>query len=406
MAPGPDRMRVLIAGGGVAGLEALLALRELAEERVEIELLAPQRDFVYRPLAVAEPFGRGRAYRFDLAALVEEQGALFRPDALASVDPDRATARTRAGRRIAYDALVLACGAVSRQALPGALTFWGSPTADASHQFLGELQRGAPREIVFALPPDTGWPLPAYELALLTRIHLASIRADEVGVTIATHEPRPLDLFGDEASDAIATLLRERGIGLCTGCRAFGVEAGALALEPAGRLVADRVVTLPRLEGRAIPGIPCDEQGFVAVDRHGLVEGLDDVYAAGDATSYPVKQGGLAAQQADAVAEELAQRAGALVDPQPFRPVLRGLLLTGGRPAFMRAELNGGSSPSPRRFELDSQPLWWPPGKIAGRYLAPHLAAKANALLDPPPPPEIGSVEVDLELPQGTPKLL
>ena len=52
-----SRMRVLIAGGGVAALEAMLALRALAADRVSVVLVAPDREFVYRPLAVAEPFG-------------------------------------------------------------------------------------------------------------------------------------------------------------------------------------------------------------------------------------------------------------------------------------------------------------------------------------------------------------
>ena len=60
-------LRVLIAGGGVAGLEALLALRDLAGDRVELTLLSPETEFVYRPMAVAEPFGRGRADRHPLA---------------------------------------------------------------------------------------------------------------------------------------------------------------------------------------------------------------------------------------------------------------------------------------------------------------------------------------------------
>ena len=46
------RLQVLIAGAGVAGLEAAFALRELAGDRVSVTLLAPNSDFIYRPLAV------------------------------------------------------------------------------------------------------------------------------------------------------------------------------------------------------------------------------------------------------------------------------------------------------------------------------------------------------------------
>ena len=47
------RPKVLVAGGGVAALETMLALRDLAGERVEIELLSPEAAFRYRPLDVA-----------------------------------------------------------------------------------------------------------------------------------------------------------------------------------------------------------------------------------------------------------------------------------------------------------------------------------------------------------------
>ena len=105
------------------------------------------------------------------------------------------------------------------------------------------------------------------------------------------------------------------------------------------------------------------------------MSGAPGVYAAGDATAFPVKQGGLATQQADAVAEAIAADLDIVPDPAPFRPVLRGLLLTGGAPLYLRAELSGDQEPTARRLqgEVSGRALWWPPGKVAGRYLAPYL---------------------------------
>ena len=386
---------MVIAGGGVAGLELLVGLRAMAEERALIELVCPRRDFVYRPSAVAEPFGLGRAHRFDLATLVEDLGARFVPDAIASVDPARHLARTRAGAEIAYDSLVLACGTTSQQALAGAFTFWGSAGSAEYRGLLGELETGGPCDVVFALPAGAGWPLPLYELALLTRSHLGARGVSGVRVTIATHESAPLELFGSRASEAVAELLAERGIAVCTDCYPVAVEDGRLEVVPAGHLPADHVVSLPRLAGRPPAGTPCDSEGFVPVDRHGRVEGLDDVFAAGDLTNFPVKQGGIAAQQADAVAEWLAAQLHAPVDPQPFRPVLRGLLLTGREPAFLRAEVSGGRGEA---STASTDALWWPPGKVVGRYLAPHLAALANAELTPPPPREAATLPIEVPL--------
>src|SRR6476646_2651742 len=104
--------RVLIVGGGVAAVEAMLALRDLAEERVDVELIAPEPYFWYAPLAVAEPFGSQPARHFDLALLAQACGALFSLGAVVGVDADRRAARTVVGRtdggEIPHDALVLA----------------------------------------------------------------------------------------------------------------------------------------------------------------------------------------------------------------------------------------------------------------------------------------------------------
>jgi sulfide:quinone oxidoreductase len=166
-----------------------------------------------------------------------------------------------------------------------------------------------------------------------------------------------------------------------------------LSLAPEGQLAAERVVALPRLEGPAIDGVPTDGHGFIPTDPSGYVRERADIFAAGDATTFPIKQGGLAAQQADAAAEEIASLAGADVEPEPFRPILRGLILTGRAPLYARAELTAAGSP----FLSGSEPLWWPPGKIVGRYLAPFLAERSGTILDPTPPPsESLSVAADL----------
>jgi hypothetical protein len=109
------------------------------------------------------------------------------------------------------------------------------------------------------------------------------------------------------------------------------------------------------------------------------------VFAAGDATDFPIKQGGLAAQQADAVAEAIAASVGADIDPQPFRPILRGVLLTGAAPRYLRADLSGTAGDD---FTISSRPIWWPPDKLSGRYLAPYLSSQVGDALDVMPQDE------------------
>lgn len=371
-------LRVLIAGGGVAAIECLLALRVLGGPRVEIALLAPEPEFVYRPVSVAEPFGRGEARRFSLSEIAHDQGATVHAGTLAAVDPIRKHVLLGSGAELDYDVLVIAVGARQRESLPGALTFGGPADVPALEALLDELDRGEIESVAFALTAAITWPLPLYELAVLT-----AARAPDRDVTLVSWEEEPLGVFGARASRAVSDLLAARGIRVRMPVRAVAAKPGVLLLEGSGRVRADRVVALPRLEGHRIVGVPADALGFIPTDLHGKVPGLADVYAAGDGTAFPLKQGGLAAQQADAVAESIAAGAGAAVEPRPFPAVMRGLLITGGEPLYLRADGSAATSVAMRddstvRGEPESvaarSALWWPPSKIAGRYLAPYLA--------------------------------
>lgn len=290
--------RVLIAGGGVAALETMIALEHLAGESLQVQLLAPERDFVYRPLLVAEPFGRGAARRFSLETLAASTGASFQWDALTSVDPGHHRATTRSDEQLDYDVLVIAGGARARLSLPGAVTFWDSRDTTTYRDLLHEIEEGSVTEIVFSVPSLLAWPLPLYELAMMTATHAAEHAAGDISISIVTPEEAPLELFGADASTTVRTLLDRQGI-----------------------------------------RIRC-----------------------GDVTSFPVRHRGIAAQWGDTVAEAIAADAGMPIEPTPLRPTVRGLLLTG------------------------AEPLWWPPGKIAGRYIAPHLASLAKRELWTAPP--------------------
>jgi sulfide:quinone oxidoreductase len=387
--------KVLIAGGGVAALEAALTLRALAEDRVEVELLAPEPLFWYRPLSVAEPFRVGEAKHFELQGLAAAAGARFSPGTVVGVDGSRRLAVTSSGTTLAYDALLIACGAVPKPAVSGALTFRGPADTDKVRELLAHTVAGEVRQIAFAVPWGAVWTLPAYELALLTSAHLAAAGVDDVALALVTPEDEPLGLFGRAATEAVTGLLAKRGVEVHTRSHPVRHEDGSLYLIPERTLAAERVIALPRLQGQRIDGVPQTVDGFIPVDVHGRVYGLEDVYAAGDITSFPVKQGGIAAQQAAAAAEAIAAQAGSDVEPNPFRPVLRGLLLTGGRPQYFRQDITGGVGDTSITSE---EALWWPPSKIVGRYLAPFLAefAGAAAPRDAEPPPGAVAVEVDL----------
>jgi sulfide:quinone oxidoreductase len=367
-------LEVVIAGGGVAALETMVALRRLAEERVAITLVSASERFVYRPLSVAQAFG-GAPLEFELARLVEDCGARLVQAEVAAVDTGAKSVITPRGDSIAYGALVVATGARPQPALPGADTFWGRGGDAEFASVLNQLEAGALDHVVFAVPGGVVWSLPLYELALMTAARLASAGIRGSRITFVTPEDAPLALFERPAGEAIAELLANRGIELITGSVPVGFAGGVLELAPKAALRADRVVAVPQLVGSAPAGLPADASGFLPVDQYSHVRGCPGVFAAGDVTTFPVKQGGVATQQADAAADAIAAHSGAPIQPAPFRPVLRGLVLTGGAPLYLRTDVAGGRGSTGAVAET---PLWWPPGKIAGRYLGPYLAERAQ----------------------------
>ena len=372
----------------MAALEALLALRAAAGELPHIAVLAPDGDFVLRASAVLEPFARGHARRIPLRAIVESQAAELVSDRLAEVHPDRNVVTTAGGDEVAYDELLIALGARGEDAFPGAVTFGGPQDRDALVAVLGEAERGEISSIAFVVPSGATWPLPLYELALLTRAHLRDHGGPPVALAAVTPEERPLEVFGAGASDDLEARLEADDVALHTMTRVRGHADGVLGLEGGGRVTADRAIALPRLSGPAIPGLPQDDLGFIPADDHARVRGVAHVYAAGDCTSFPLKQGGLAAQQADAAAQAISEAIGASSGALPFTPVLRGLLLTGDEPSYFRAY--PGAEREPTSVAIDAprpgrragvpadvaghRPLWWPPTKVAGPYLGAWLA--------------------------------
>jgi sulfide:quinone oxidoreductase len=361
---------VVVCGGGVAGVEAVLALRALLDLGVDLHLIAPNLKFVYQPLAVAAPFDLAETQLFDLAELARDQGAKLHVDSLESVEPERKRVRLTSGATLPYDDLIVAVGARRRDWLEGALHFSGGASVTAFRALLEQLERGAAERVCFVNPAGTSWTLPLYELALLTASHLAERGVIGVELTVVTPEEVPLAVFGPTAGTMLRGLLADRGIALRAGAYAEKILGGTLHLHPAATLETDEVVTLAQLDGRDLSGLPSDAAGFVTVDEHCRVVGLEHVYAAGDGTTFPVKQGGIATQQADAAAEAIAAQVDPGLTASPMRPTLRGMLLTGIAPTYLRAQIAGGTGD---RVDVAANPLWWPPSKIAGRYLAPYL---------------------------------
>jgi sulfide:quinone oxidoreductase len=386
-----DSMKVLVAGGGAAGIEALLALRHLAGDRVAVTLADPADEFVYKPLAVQEPFRGEPATRLELEPLVREAKGTFVRQGVTMIDPYHRVGELDDGTRIDFEAAIVCVGAHARAAFKHAATLRSTGEPLDIDSLLRQADAHELGRMYFVVPPTGSWPLPVYELALMAERRVRELSL-YVHITIVTPEPDPLIVFGRLASDAVASLLATRGIEVRTSARAHEEDDGAIVLEPWGEhLDAGAVIALPELAGPAVPGLPADERGFIPIDEHARVQGVSGVYAAGDDTNFPIKHGGLGTQQADAAAEHIAAQAGATIEPAPFHPVIRGKLITGDESLNLQADIAGGRGEGVSRRDY----LWWPPEKIAGKYLPAQLSGRTPRELGPPP--EHG-IDVELSL--------
>lgn len=366
--------KVLLAGGGVAALEAGLALRELAGDRVAITILAPEAEFVYRPMRVREPFAYSAARHYPLNQIAGDLGAELVQDSFKWLEAEAHIVHTEGHQELGYDALLIALGARLHRRFDHAITLDDRRLDEQLHGLIQDIEGGYTRRLAFVVPSPVPWPLPVYELALMTAERAYDMGVD-LSITIATPEDAPLALFGGAVSDAVQGLLERHGILTITSAHCEVPAPGTVSIHPGARsLHVDRIVALPQLVGPSTPGVPKDAaHGFIPVDMHCKVRGVDRVYAAGDATDFAVKLGGVAAQQADTAAQAIAALAGVAIDPQPFHPVVHAILLGGEKPLYLSAHITGGHGSS---SEVSDTPTWSPPTKIAAKYLAPYLDAR------------------------------
>jgi sulfide:quinone oxidoreductase len=366
-----EPLHVVIAGAGVAGLEAVMALRDAAGDRVRITLLSPDEDFDYVPLSVGDPFAHGRARKVPLDQVARDFNLERCVDSLSAVVPSAHTISLASGAELGYDKLIIAAGAKREAVYEHATTFRGQEDVEALHGLVQDVEAGYVRKIAFVVPPGVAWTLPLYELALMTA-QRAFEMCVEVELTVVTPEERPLAVFGDAASDDVARLLEKAGIAVRCDTSAEIPHSGTVLLHPGGETIScDRVVALPVSRGRRIAGLPADADGFLPIDLLTRVGSCDDIYAVGDGANFPLKQGGIACQQADIAAEDIARAAGVAIEPRTFKPVLRGQLLTGAKPHFMRRDVRAVTT---GKEDSTEHILWWPPTKVAGKYLAPYIA--------------------------------
>src|SRR5215216_4653346 len=229
---GMSDFRVVICGGGIAAVEGLLRLRRLAADSVQIELIAPNEQLVYRPMAVGEPFAFGPPRRYPLRRMARDCDADWTRDSLAWVDPDAQVVHTGEGRRVEYDALLVAVGARQVEPYQHVATFRDAEADASYHGIVQDIEGGYSRKLAFIQPVGPVWPLPLYELALMTAERAETMDIRDLEFAFVTPEPRPLAVFGGAVSDAVTKRLARAGIKVYCSSLAKVPAAGRLLIQP------------------------------------------------------------------------------------------------------------------------------------------------------------------------------
>ena len=372
---------VCVVGAGTAGLESLLAARARFGADLDLRLIAPEREFRYRPMTEASLFRPAAERGLAIADLVAETGATWVQDRVDAVHEQDGVVLTRDGDTVPFDYLLLSIGGHTRRPLHQGAVWERGRDPGVLDQIIAEILMDEIRTVAVNIPRGARWPLPGYELALVLAWRAANSAAR---VTLLTAEERPLGALGSVATAAVSAELDAAGVEVIAGVEVSDEAQPAdaptqpitLTLAGAGppELAFDRLLSLPTVVAPFLAGVPTDDAGFIETDETLKVCGSPRVWAAGSCIAAELEHSALAAQQADAAIDAIAAAArrgaggdGERSDP-PGAGDLTGMILTGQRTRWLAENPPGIKQPSTRV-------LWWPPGRAVGRMLAQRIEA-------------------------------
>jgi sulfide:quinone oxidoreductase len=392
---------VCVVGGGTAGLEGLLLARETLGPEAELRLIAPEREFRYRPMSPGSLFHPAQERSLRIGDVVSHAGATWVADRAALIDEEQRSVITRDGDTVEFDFLLLAAGARSERALRQGYVWTRGGDPSFLDEIITGMVAGEVRSVAVAVPRGARWPLPAYELALVLAWTAMGTGAR---VVLITAEEELLGTLSPGATDAVARELDAAGVEAITGVEAVdepqrdpgppgraevilvpeqpAAAAGALIGKPTdparvrlgtrSAVEFDRLISLPTVVGPFIAGVTTDAAGFIEVDETLKVCGSQRVWAAGACVAAALEHSALAARQADAAISAIAAACTRATEAGSATlssaPELTGVLLTGQRDQWLAENPIGTREPSTRC-------LWWPPGRAVGRMLAQQIAA-------------------------------
>lgn len=388
--------RIVIAGGGFAGLETAFLLRHRLHGQMDITLVSDKDDFHFRPNSIYIPFGLDPAeLRIPLAHPTERQHINFVHGSVAGVDSANRRLQLQ-DRNIDYDKLVIATGASMRpEEVPGlaehASTIW---TVDQMLGLRHTIDRivergraGTPTTVLFLIPPNNKCAGPLYEIVFMLETHLRRKDArSPVKIVWATSEHSYIQAFGPKLHEVVTHEFEHRGIEGQVEHAVREVTPGKAHFTNGATFDFDELISFPPyISAVRYEGLPSDDRGFIAtnpLDR--AVSGQADIYAPGDAGDFPVKQAFLAFLQADATAEAIAGEVTHSAPRVTFDPVSMCVMEQFDKATFAQVPLRVTGIPdrpvevrpdAGDDYKVGVAPVWRLGKKLLGVYLPMRFRA-------------------------------
>ena len=389
--------RVLVLGGGFAGLETSFLLRMRARRNVDITLVTDRDSFLFKPNTIYIPFGADPdSFLVGLRRPMHKRHIDLVHGRVREVDPDRRLVHLEDGSALAYDFLVIGTGADMRpQEVPGlaefAATIW-TPEAMADlgrrlEQVRARAASGTDVQVLFTVPPNNKCAGPLYEIAFMleTWLRRQGVR-DRVAITWSTFEQSFIQAFGPRLHEVVAAEFAERGIDGHTGEVVEEVTAREARFAGGVTRTFDELISFPPYVAACrYAALPSDDRGFLETDPETRqVAGHPGIYAPGDAGDFPVKQAFLAMLQADATADHIAAQVEGGAFDSPFDPVSMCVMEMLDKATFAQVPLEVTGDPArpvavrpgaDGDYKVGVSPMWRLGKKVLGFYLPMRFSA-------------------------------
>jgi NADH dehydrogenase FAD-containing subunit len=386
-----SKPKVVVIGGGFAGLETTFYLRHMLSDKVDLTLVSDKDYFMFKPNTIYIPFGADpEKLKVDLVRPTTRKEIELIVSEAKGIDAESKKVITQNGEAD-YDYLVVATGAAMRpEEIPGLTEYANTPwTAEEMTELgvslnrLAENAKTEKQKLLFLVPPNNKCSGPLYELVMMTDTWLnqKGVR-DNVEMVWSTFESGYIQAFGPRLNTVVVDEFTERNIIGHKGYVVTEIEPNLVKYQNGDQLPFDLLVSFPPyIAKERFAGLPLDDRGFIHVEPDSRrVKNSDSIFAVGDAADFPIKQAFLALLQGDAAGAHLtAEIEGRPVtDKEKFEPMSMCVMEELNRATFAQVPLKYTDDPEkPVTVDLDDaehykvgvSPIWRGGKKVLGLYL-------------------------------------